>query len=121
MITLSPELAQAAQDFGLALRWQGEVQPYVQATAALAADDAASELDRQYESTRADLIARQRAGEDLPVADVETFYALRDAVAAEPLLENRDYTLALAKEYLVHVSADLNRALGLDFVTMALS
>ncbi|HRQ37022.1 MAG TPA: YlbF family regulator [Chloroflexota bacterium] len=121
MMTLSPELYRAAQDVGLALRHHEAVQPYLQATTALAADAEASALDEQFETVRADLITRQRAGEDLPVDEVEAFYTLRTAVTANGLVENRDYTLALAKEYLVQVSADLNRALGLDYVTLALS
>ncbi len=121
MMTLSPELYRAAQDVGLALRQHEAVQPYLQAAADLAADVEATTLDDQFEAVRADLITRQRAGEDLPVDEVEAFYSLRTAVTANGLVENRDYTLALAKEYLVQVSANLNRALGLDYVMMVLS
>ena len=66
MTTLSPELQQAAQDFGLALRQHESVQQYLQAVANLTADPEAQALDEQFETIRADLVARQRAGEDLP-------------------------------------------------------
>lgn len=121
MTTLSPELRQAAQDFGLALRQPDAMQQYLQAVANLAADTEAQEMDKRFETVRANLIARQRAGEDLPADEVQAFYALRAAVTANPLIENRDQALTLAKGYLANVGADLNRALTLDFVAIALS
>lgn len=121
MTTLSPELQQAAQDFGQALREHDAVQQYLQAVAALTADAAASQLDEQFESVRADLVARQRAGEELPVDEVQAFYALREKVVGNAPIEQRDYALTMAKSYLANVGADLNRAAGLDFVAIALS
>ncbi|MBE2225366.1 MAG: hypothetical protein IAF02_27770, partial [Anaerolineae bacterium] len=47
MKTLSPELQQAAQDFGLALRQHEAVQQYLQAVANLEADPNAADLDQQ--------------------------------------------------------------------------
>jgi cell fate (sporulation/competence/biofilm development) regulator YlbF (YheA/YmcA/DUF963 family) len=120
-MTLSPELQQAAQEFGAALHQHGMIQHYLQAVAALAADPEASLLDQRFESIRADLIARQRAGEDLPSDEVQTFYALRDEVAGHPLIEKRDSALTMAKGYLANVGMDLNQTLGLDFVTIASS
>jgi cell fate (sporulation/competence/biofilm development) regulator YlbF (YheA/YmcA/DUF963 family) len=121
MTNLSPELQQAAQDFGLALRQHESVQQYLQAVASLTADAEAQALDEQFETIRADLVARQRAGEDLPSDEVQAFYSLRAAVATDQLIETRDYALNMAKGYLANVGADLNRALGLDYVTIALS
>ena len=121
MTTLSSELQQAAQDFGLALRQHETVQQYLQAVASLAADAETQALDKRFETIRANLIARQRAGEDLPSDEVQAFYALRTAVTANPLIEARDYGLNMAKGYLANVGADLNRALELDYVTIAIS
>jgi cell fate (sporulation/competence/biofilm development) regulator YlbF (YheA/YmcA/DUF963 family) len=121
MTTLSPELQQVAQDFGLALRQHETVQQYLQAVADLAADPESQALDERFEMTRADLVARQRAREDLPSDEVQAFYALRTAVVTNQLIETRDYALNMAKDYLANVGADLNRALALDFVTIALS
>lgn len=121
MTTLSPELQEAARDFGLALRQHESVQQYLQAVASLTADAEAQALDEQFETIRADLVARQRTGEDLPVDEVQAFYAMRTAVTANPLIEARDDGLNMAKGYLANVGADLNRALTLDFVTIALS
>ncbi len=121
MTTVSPELYQAAQEFGLALRQHEAVQQYLQAVAELATDADAQELDERFETVRANLVARQRAGEELPADEVQAFYALRAAVADNPLIEKRDQTLTLAKGYLANVGADLNRALALDFVAIALS
>ncbi len=121
MTSLSPELQQVAQDFGLALRQHEAVQQYLQAVAELANNVEAQELDEHFETVRANLIARQRAGEDLPADEVQAFYALRDAVTANSLIENRDNALNMAKGYLANVGAELNRTLSLDFVTMALS
>ncbi|MBE2221126.1 MAG: YlbF family regulator, partial [Anaerolineae bacterium] len=96
-------------------------QQYLQAVANLEADPNAADLDQQFEMVRADLVARQRAGKDLPSDEVQAFYAMRTAITANPLVETRDYALNMAKGYLANVGADLNRALGLDFVTIALS
>jgi cell fate (sporulation/competence/biofilm development) regulator YlbF (YheA/YmcA/DUF963 family) len=120
-MTLSPELQQAAQEFGAALRQHGIVEHYLQAVAALAADPEASALDQRFESIRADLIKRQGAGEELPADEVQEFYILRDEVAGHPLIEKRDNALTMAKGYLVNVGLDLNQALGLDFVKIASS
>ena len=120
-MTLSPELQKAAQDFGDELRQHGMVQHYLQAVAALDADPDASALNERFESIRADLIKRQRAGEELPADEVQEFYALRDEVAGHPLIEKRDNALIMAKGYLVNVGLDLNQGLGLDFVKIASS
>lgn len=121
MTTLSPELQQAAQDFGLALRQHESMQQYLQAVASLTADLEAQVLDERFETIRADLVTRQRTGDDLPPDEVQAFHAMRTAVTANPLIEARDYGLNIAKGYLANVGADLNRALALDFVTTALS
>lgn len=121
MTTLSPELQQAAQDFGAALRQHSMVQQYLHAVSALNADPEARALDERFETVRADLVARQRAGEDLPVDEVQAFHALRTDVTGNPLIENRDQALTMAKGYLANVGLDLNQALGLDFVKIAAS
>lgn len=121
MTTLSPELQQAAQDFGAALRQHETVQGYLQAVTALAADPEGSALDERFESLHAALVARQRAGETLPADEVQAYYALRTEVTGHPLIEERNHALTMAKGYLANVGLDFNRALGLDYVTMALS
>ena len=120
-MTLSFELQKAAQEFGAALRRHGMIEQYLQAVAALDGDPAARDLNERFEIIRADLIMRQRDGEELPADDVQTFYALRDEVASHPLIEKRDNALVMAKGYLVNVGLDLNQTLGLDFVTIASS
>ena len=120
-MTLSPELQQAAQEFGAALRQHGMIQLYLQAVAALEADPEANALDQRFESIRADLTARQRAGEDLPAEEVQKFYTLRDEAAGHPLIERRNNALVMAKGYLANVGLDLNKTLGLDFVRIASS
>lgn len=121
MTTLSPELQQAAQDFGAALRQHGMVQQYLNAVSALNADPAARDLDERFETLRADLVARQRAGEDLPADEVQAFHALRAEVTNTPLIEKRDNALTMAKGYLANIGLDFNRALGLDYVEIASS
>jgi len=121
MTILATELQHVAQDFGLALRQHEAVRQYLQAFASLTADAEAQALDERFETIRAYLVARQRAGEDLPSDEVQAFYAMRTAVTANPFIEARDYGLNMAKGYLANVGADLNRALELDYVTIALS
>jgi cell fate (sporulation/competence/biofilm development) regulator YlbF (YheA/YmcA/DUF963 family) len=118
-MTLSREMQQAAQELGAALRQHETIQQYLQAAEALRADPAASALDSRFETMRADLVARQRAGENLPDAEVQAFYALQAEVAGNPLIENRDNALMMAKGYLANVGMDLKQALELDFVRIA--
>lgn len=121
MTTLSPELQQAAHDFGAALRRHETVEQYLQAVTALAADPEANALDERFESLHAALVTRQRAGENLPADEVQAYYALRAEVTDQPLVEERNHALTMAKGYLANVGLDFNRALGLDYVTIALS
>lgn len=121
MASLSPELQRAAQDFGAALRQHGLVQQYLRAVSALHSDPAVRELDERFEALRADLVARQRAGEALPAAAVQAFHALRAEVTSNSLIEKRDNAVTMAKGYLANVGWDLDQALGLDFVKIASS
>lgn len=116
MTTLSPELQRTAQDFGTALRQHGMIQQYLQAVSALNADPGAQDLDERFEALRADLVARQRAGENLPGDEVQAFYDLRTEATSNSLIEKRDNALTMAKGYLANVGLDFNQALGLDFV-----
>jgi cell fate (sporulation/competence/biofilm development) regulator YlbF (YheA/YmcA/DUF963 family) len=121
MTTLSPELQQAARDFGAALRQHETVQGYLQAVSALAADPEAGALDERFASLHAALVARQRAGKNLPADEVQVYYALHAEVTGHPLIEERNHALTMAKGYLANVGLDFNRAVELDYVTIALS
>ncbi len=118
---LSPELQQVAQEFGAVLHRHGMIQRYLQAVDALHADPQASALDERFETIRADLTARQRAGKNLPADEVQAFYALRDEVSGSPLINKRNDALMMAKGYLSNLGLELNRELGLDFVGIASS
>ena len=116
-MNLSPELEKAAQDFGATLCQDDRIQQYLQITNKLSTD---LEIIH-FEAMRADLVARQRAGEELPVEEIENFYTLRTNVMSNPIFELRDSTRLTAGSYLADPIQSLNRALALDFVTFVLS
>lgn len=114
---LNDDLYAAAHDLGHTLGAQPAILAYRAAVAALAGDTAATALDRHFETVRADLVARQRAGDDLPPAEVEEFHRLREQVLAQPLIEARDATLAEAQRLLDVVTQALSDRICLPYTS----
>ncbi|GAB4473475.1 MAG: hypothetical protein Kow00124_12510 [Anaerolineae bacterium] len=119
-MTLPEDLEKAARAFGLKLRDHPLIQEYLAAKQKLEADAEARALDERCEAMRLDLVARQQAGEMLPRAEVDTYYALNRQARAHPLIAERDRTLQAAKAYLVQVGQDLSVALGVDYTALAI-
>ena len=119
-MTLPEELKQAAQAFGQSLRAAPAVQAYLNAQQALMADADARDLDERTQKMYENLVARQQAGEQLPRADVDAFYALNGQARAHPLIAERDAALQMVKDYFVNVGQDLSIAVGLDYTDLAI-
>jgi cell fate (sporulation/competence/biofilm development) regulator YlbF (YheA/YmcA/DUF963 family) len=118
---LPGELQQAAEMLGHSLRQHEAVQAYLDAVNALEVDSETSARERAYQETYEDLLARQRAGERLPPAEVDAFYALRNEILTHPLVQARDMALNDAKGVLLNAGYDLSQELGLDYPALVLA
>ena len=107
---LSDELEQTAQALGQSLRATEDAQAYLQAQARVQADPEASPLDERLSGLYQELLARQRAGEQLAQAEVDEFYALRSQAQSQPLIAERDFALSQLKSYLAQAALDLIKA-----------
>lgn len=116
---LPEELTQAAQAFGQSLRTAPAVQEYLKAQQALLADAEARDLDERTQKLYEELVARQQAGEQLPRAEVDAFYALNRQARAHPLIAERDAALQMVKSTFVNVGEDLSITLGFDYTDLA--
>jgi len=116
---LSDELEQAAQALGQSLRANEYVQAYLQALARVRADPEVNSLEEHFSKLYDDLLARQRAGEQLSQAEVDEFYAVRSRAQSQPLIAERDSTLSQLKSYLAQVALDLSNDLGVDYTALA--
>jgi len=119
MTTLSPEIEQAARALGQALRAQPAMEAYLAAAQRVAADAEASELEKQVYAVYEALIARQQAGEQIPRAEIQAFYTLRDRFFSHPLVEERENALQLLKGLLLETAARLSEPLGVDYTILA--
>lgn len=119
-LELSPDVQQAAEAFGAALRAMPVMQPYLEALARFEADPEAVALEAELTTLYEALVARQHAGESLNREDTEQFYALRTRVFAHPLIAAREEALAQAKAALQEAGQQLSTALGVDYPTLAL-
>jgi len=115
---LSPEVRQAAEVFGAALRALPVMQPYLEAVARFQTDPEAVALEAELTALYEVLMARQRAGEFLTREDTEQFYALRTRVYAHPLIAAREEALAQAKAALQEAGLQLSIDLGVDYPTL---
>ena len=116
---LSDELEQTAQALGQSLRATEDAQAYLQAQARVQADPEASPLDERLSGLYQELLARQRAGEQLAQAEVDEFYALRSQAQSQPLIAERDFALSQLKSYLAQAALDLSNNLGVDYTALA--
>jgi len=118
-LELSPDVRQAAEAFGAALRALPVMQPYLEALARCEADPEAVALEAELTALYEALMVRQRAGEFLNREDTEQFYALRTRVFAHPLIAAREAALMEAKAALQEAGQQLSTALGVDYPAMA--
>jgi cell fate (sporulation/competence/biofilm development) regulator YlbF (YheA/YmcA/DUF963 family) len=117
-MNLPDTLNQAAQTFGQALRQNQAVQRYLEAQARLQANPEIRDLDQRYQAMFQTLGNRQRAGEQLPRAELDAFYALRQQIRHQSLIAERDAALSAVKNYFVIVGGDLNHVLKIDYVAL---
>lgn len=114
-MNLPEEVRQAAEELGRSLGASYAVQSYLAAQAQ--AD--ASALDNRFQALYQDLLARQRAGEELPQENLNEFYRLREQVQTHPLIVERDLALGELKAYFADVALELSVQLQMDYPTLA--
>lgn len=119
MMNLPADVRHAAQELGDSLGSSDAVQSYLAAQAQLEADPDAAEVDHRFQTLYQDLVARQRAGEDLPQEELNEFYALRERVQSDPLIVERDLTLGDVKAYFADIALELSVRLEVDYPTLA--
>lgn len=118
-MNLPEEVRQAAEELGRSLGASYAVQSYLAAQAQLEADADASALDNRFQALYQDLLARQRAGEELPQENLNEFYRLREQVQTHPLIVERDLALGELKAYFADVALELSVQLQMDYPTLA--
>ncbi|MGD2178094.1 MAG: YlbF family regulator [Anaerolineae bacterium] len=116
---LPEDVRQAAQELGRSLGASYAVQSYLAAQAQLESDPDASALELRFQTLYQDLLARQRAGEDLPQEELNEFYGLRERVQSHPLIVERELALGELKSYLVDIALELSVRLQVDYPTLA--
>lgn len=118
-MNLPDELKQAAQAMGQALHEHETVQNFLAAQARLQANPEANNLDLRFQAMYQNLAERQRAGENLPGAEIEEFRALRDQTQHTPLISERDAALQTVKNYFIVVGDPFSQTLGVDYPGLA--
>jgi len=118
-MNLPKDVRQAAEELGRSLSTSDTVQTYLAAQAQLEADADASALDNRFQALYQDLLARQRAGEDLPEKELNEFYRLREQVQTHPLIVERDLAQGELKAYFADVALELSVQLQMDYPALA--
>jgi len=118
-MNLPKDVRQAAEELGRSLSTSDTVQTYLAAQAQLAADPDALALENRFQALYQDLLARQRAGEDLSQEDLNEFYRLRERVQSRPLIVERDLALGELKAYFADVALELSVQLQMDYPALA--
>lgn len=118
---MDDELYAAARALGEVLRQADAVQIYLRARADCEADAALVAQEAHVQAVYEELVARQRAGEDLPREEVERFYALRQRVQSAPRIRARDTALTDVKRLFVEAGTAITNQLGVDFTELALA
>ena len=114
-MNLSPQLTQAAQDLGAALRQSECVQEYQQAVAAYKSSAEICQMESDLMARYQSLSARERAGEVLPSYEVNQYHALRDRLQRHPLFMRREASQHSLKEAFVQTAGTLSSLLTVDF------
>ncbi|MFN3761715.1 MAG: YlbF family regulator [Anaerolineae bacterium] len=118
-MALSEELRSACEALGRALAASKPVREYLEVQARLEADPEARSLEEEFQTVYQDLLARQRAGEELPREEVDRFYRLRNRLESHPLIVERDLVLGELKQYFADVAFQLSTLLGADYTALA--
>jgi cell fate (sporulation/competence/biofilm development) regulator YlbF (YheA/YmcA/DUF963 family) len=118
-MNLPEDVRQAAQELGHSLGASHAVKSYLAAQAHLESDPDAWALENRFQNLYQDLLARQRADEDLPREELNEFYRLRERVQSHPLIVERDLALGELKAHFADIALELSVGLQVDYPTLA--
>lgn len=118
MITLPPEIEQAARALGQALRANLATQAYLEAEQRVETDPEAAALEKELYAIYEALIARQQRGEQIRREEVQAFYALRDRFFSHPLVQERESALQAVKSLFIEAAVELSAPLGADYTKL---
>lgn len=117
MDRLNPELKQAAQALGHALKDAPSLQVYTAAVARMAGDAQATTLLDELERVQSDMRVRQANGEVTP-ADTARLRQLQQEVQAHPTIATFLAAQQNVLAYLPEVNQALGDLLGVDFASL---
>ncbi|MGQ9584788.1 MAG: YlbF family regulator [Anaerolineae bacterium] len=112
---LDPELEAAAREFAARLAQTPPLVELRRAQEQLNADAEAQQLLTEWDEKQEELLARQRAGQVITPAEMDTLRRLRAQIQNHPAI--RDYSEAqrLVQSSLTDLNAEISGVLGLDF------
>lgn len=118
MTQLKPELKQAAQTLGQALKNTPALRAYAEASARLEADEEATGLLDELQRAQADVRTRQSNG-GVSQADLARLRQLQNGVQSNRTIADFIEAQQIATLYLPEVNLEISKLLGADFATLA--
>ena len=118
MNELTPELKQAAQALGDALKNTPPLRSYADAAAKMAADAQATALLDELERVQADFRVRQSNG-GITQADIARLRQLQNDVQTNPTIAAFIEAQQVATAFFPEVNQEISQLLGIDFASLA--
>lgn len=115
---LSPELRNAAESFGQALRQAPAVATYMAATAALADDLKAQQTILALQGPQESVLNAQRSGTEPTQEQLDQLRAAQAAVRSNETIMNHLRATSAVKTYLPTAANEVSAALGADYANM---
>lgn len=112
---LDPELEAAAREFAARLAQTPPLVELRRAQEQLNADAEAQQLLTEWDEKQEELLARQRAGQVITPAEMDTLRRLRAQIQNHPAIRDYSETQRLVQSYLTDLNAEISGVLGLDF------
>lgn len=118
MKELRPEVKQAAQVLGDALKNTPPLRSYADAAAKMAADTRATALLDELERVQADFRVRQSNG-GISQADITRLRQLQHQVQTHPTISEFFEAQQVATAFFPAVNQEISQLLGIDFASLA--
>jgi cell fate (sporulation/competence/biofilm development) regulator YlbF (YheA/YmcA/DUF963 family) len=115
---LQPELKQATQALGNALKNTPPLRAYADAVARMGADAQATALLDQLQRVQSDLRVRQANNGSITQADIARLRQLQYDVQTHPTIAAFIEAQQVAMAYLPEVNQEISALLGIDFATL---
>ncbi|MGQ9854160.1 MAG: YlbF family regulator [Candidatus Oleimicrobiaceae bacterium] len=116
---LDPELEAAARQFAA---WLAQTPPLAELRRAqeqLEADVEAQRLLAEWDEKQRELLARQRAGQAITLAEMEALRRLRIQIQNHPAIRAYSEMQRQIQPYLTDLNTEISQVLGLDFAALS--